>query len=331
MLKQPVIQRWRKKDQRKRRVKNCWSRWLCLSRRSWKRSHVTTKQTIERSESGLAEQKTLKKQRVSLTKSSVLKSKQHNNHEIYVSTCLVFKPLGAKQSSRYCQKLSRILFPPVSLSIILTLISFKPVVAFFSKMPEEFHLGYWGPQIKLTTARLVIIKPKPKRRAGATNILNTANSTFQQIHNIWRVTIKRIVYPIFPAIYIRMKMLTITHNVTHLTTRFTTMRISLLINPPISLTIEPSPNKYILKVLTSPKCYKRWLRKHLPMLFRICEHRMEFPGNLPQIIERWMICRNKRNPSPLPWSLVLFPAFARRVALSNLRTLSSCSLTKDSS
>ena len=30
----------------------------------------------------------------------------------------MFKPLGAKQSSRYCQKLSRILLPPVSLSII---------------------------------------------------------------------------------------------------------------------------------------------------------------------------------------------------------------------
>ena len=71
-----------------------------------------------------------KKQRVSLTKSSVLKPKQHNNqkynkNEIYVSTGLVFKPLGVKQSSRYCQKLSRILFPPVSLSIILTLISFR--------------------------------------------------------------------------------------------------------------------------------------------------------------------------------------------------------------
>ena len=38
-----------------------------------------TKKTIERSESGLAEQKTLKKQRVYLTKSSVQKSKQHNN------------------------------------------------------------------------------------------------------------------------------------------------------------------------------------------------------------------------------------------------------------
>ena len=42
-----------------------------------------------------------KKQRVSLTKSSVLKPKQHNNqkynkNEIYVSTCLVFKPLGVK-------------------------------------------------------------------------------------------------------------------------------------------------------------------------------------------------------------------------------------------
>ena len=71
-----------------------------------------------------------KKQRVSLTKSSAPKLKQHNNqnvknYEIYVSTCLVFKPLGAKQSSRYCQKLSLILFPPVSLSIILTLISFR--------------------------------------------------------------------------------------------------------------------------------------------------------------------------------------------------------------
>ena len=71
-----------------------------------------------------------KKQRVSLTKSSAPKLKQHNNqnvknYEIYVSTCLVFKPLGAKRSSRYCQKLSRILFPPVSLSIILTLISFR--------------------------------------------------------------------------------------------------------------------------------------------------------------------------------------------------------------
>ena len=71
-----------------------------------------------------------KKQRVSLKKSSAPKLKQHNNQnvendEIYVSTCLVFKPLGAKQSSRYCQKLSRILFPPVSLSIILPLISFR--------------------------------------------------------------------------------------------------------------------------------------------------------------------------------------------------------------
>ena len=71
-----------------------------------------------------------KKQRVSLTKSSVLKSKHHNNqnynkNEIYVSTCLVFKPLGAKQSNRYCQKLSRILFAPVSLSIIITLIPFR--------------------------------------------------------------------------------------------------------------------------------------------------------------------------------------------------------------
>ena len=34
VLKQPVIQRWREKDKRKRRVKNCCSRWLCLSRRS---------------------------------------------------------------------------------------------------------------------------------------------------------------------------------------------------------------------------------------------------------------------------------------------------------
>ena len=32
----------------------------------------------------------------------------------------MFKPLGEKLSSLYCQKLSRILFPPVSLSIILT-------------------------------------------------------------------------------------------------------------------------------------------------------------------------------------------------------------------
>ena len=30
----------------------------------------------------------------------------------------MFKPLGAKQSNRYCQKLSRILFPPVSLSSV---------------------------------------------------------------------------------------------------------------------------------------------------------------------------------------------------------------------
>ena len=64
------------------------------------------------------------------TKSSALKSKQHNNqnvnnNEIYVLTCLVLKPLGAKQSSQYRQKLSRILLPPVSLSIIFTLISFR--------------------------------------------------------------------------------------------------------------------------------------------------------------------------------------------------------------
>ena len=46
------------------------------------------------------------------------------------------------------------------------------------------------------------------------------------------ITIKRMIYPIFPAIYIRMKMITITHNVTHLTTRFTTTRTSLFISPP---------------------------------------------------------------------------------------------------
>ena len=167
-------------------------------------------------------------------------------------------------------------------------------------MSEEFHLGYWGPRTKLTTVRLVIIKPKPERRAGATNILYATNGRFQQIHNIWRVTIKQMVYPIFPAIYVRMKMLTITHDITHLTTRFTTTRTSLLTSPPISLIIQPSPNKYVLKVLRSPKCYQRWLRKHFPMLLRICEHRMESPCHLAQTIECWMVCCYKWYPFPPP-------------------------------
>ena len=95
-----------------------------------KGSHITTKTNNRKIREWIGRTEKPKNQRVSLTKSSVLKPKQHNNqkynkNEIYVSTCLVFKPLGVKQSSRYCQKLSCILFPPGSLSIILTLISFR--------------------------------------------------------------------------------------------------------------------------------------------------------------------------------------------------------------
>ena len=121
---------------------------------------------MERSESGLAEQKTLKKQRVSLTKSSVLKSKQHNNqnynkNEIYVSTCLVFKPLGAKQSSRYCQKLSRILLPPVSLSIIFTLISFRN--PWWPSSVKCLKNSTWGTEAPGLNLRLHACKVKIRR------------------------------------------------------------------------------------------------------------------------------------------------------------------------
>ena len=43
-----------------------------------------------------------------------------------------------------------------------------------------------------------------------------------------------------------------------------------------------------------------------------------------------MIHSNKRNPFPPPLVILLFPAFAARAVLSNLRTLLICSLTKDS-
>ena len=47
------------------------------------------------------------------------------------------------------------------------------------------------------------------------------------------------------------------------------------------------------KVLTSSKCNNRWRRKHLPMLVRMTEHRLEFPCHFPQSIEWWMVCYYK--------------------------------------
>ena len=123
--------------------------------------------------------------------------------------------------------------------------------------------------------------------------------------------------------------MTIIHHMTHLTPRFTTTRTSLLISPQISLITQPSANKLILEALASPECYHRWLKKLLPMLLRAIEHRMEIPGNLPQAVERWTVCGNKWSPF-LPIFIDYIPAFARRVVLSNLCTLSICSLSEDS-
>ena len=105
-------------------------KWMAVSVTPKLKENVVNKTNNRKIREWIGRTEKPKKERVSLTKSSVLKSKQHNNQncnegEIYVSTCLEFKPLGAKQSSRYCQKLSRILFPPVSLSIIFALISFR--------------------------------------------------------------------------------------------------------------------------------------------------------------------------------------------------------------
>ena len=60
-------------DKRKRRIKNCRSRRLVFVSPKLKQKCVSTKQTIERSKGGLAEKSSLKKQRVSLMKSSALK------------------------------------------------------------------------------------------------------------------------------------------------------------------------------------------------------------------------------------------------------------------
>ena len=63
----------------------------------------------------------------------------------------MFKPLGAKQSSRYCQKLSRILVPPVSLSIILTLISFRN--PWWPPSVRNEH-SWWPPSVRNETLLL---------------------------------------------------------------------------------------------------------------------------------------------------------------------------------
>ena len=63
---------------------------------------------------------------------------------------------------------------------------------FPSKVSEKVSLrNSWRPTTKLTTTRLIVIKPIPKGGVSTTDILYTTDFTFHQIYNIGRITIKR--------------------------------------------------------------------------------------------------------------------------------------------
>ena len=100
--------------------------------------------------------------------------------------------------------------------------------------------------MKLTTARLSVVKLTPGRSAGATNVPYTKSHTFLQVRDISQITIKRIFCPIFPAIYARMKISTVIYDIAHLTMRFTTTKTSLLIGAPFHSLLSLAPTRLLL-------------------------------------------------------------------------------------
>ena len=54
-----------------------------------------------------------------------------------------------------------------------------------------------------------------------------------------------------------------------------------------------STRRRLIKIIISLKLYERWLRKHLPMLFLYCKHRIKSPRHLAQIIQGWRACSGK--------------------------------------
>jgi len=79
------------------------------------------------------------------------------------------------------------------------------------EMSEQVHLRNWRPWAKLTVARLVVIKPIPKRRANATQVLKSTQIALKQINNIRQVTVKRKLNLLVLLSYMEMKTITIIH------------------------------------------------------------------------------------------------------------------------
>ena len=135
------------------------------------------------------------------------------------------------------------------------------------KMPEKLCLR--DPRrnaIKLTTTRIIVVKPSPKRRARTSHILYTTDSTIHQIYHIRRITINGKIYLIFLIGAMGSKSLTVTHTRTNLTSRLTTRSTSPCTTTTLPATMQLSSYQNIPKVLAKLKGNKWWFRKH-PSMF----------------------------------------------------------------